>query len=141
LKTAGGDIHLEGASGTVEAKTAGGDIELCFVSGSVEAKTAGGRIKAELYPTGKGETNLETAGGDIRITLPEDAKANITAEIRLEHGWKKRKYEIRSDFKEDKMETEEGERIVGTYTLNGGGERIHLETVNSNIEIRKAVKK
>ncbi|MBI2620514.1 MAG: DUF4097 family beta strand repeat protein, partial [Ignavibacteriales bacterium] len=140
LRTSGGDIRLMGASGNVNASTAGGDIELRDITGSVEAKTAGGDIKAEMRPTGKGSSELKTAGGDIRLAIPENAKATIEAVIYVQGRWGSRRdrYDIRSDFKADTYEkTSDGDEIHATYVLNGGGERIYLETTNSNIEIRK----
>ncbi|HEX9613921.1 MAG TPA: DUF4097 family beta strand repeat-containing protein [Bacteroidota bacterium] len=140
LRTAGGNIRLEGASGKVDASTAGGDIDLENITGSIDAKTAGGNIKAELVPSGKGVSELKTAGGDIRLAVPENAKATIEAVIRVEDRWRSRKdrYEVRSDFKAETYEKDdEYGDIRATYVLNGGGEKIYLETVNSNIEIRK----
>lgn len=140
LSTAGGNIELRGASGTVVAKTAGGDLDLRDVSGSIDGRTAGGDIRAELVPSGKGTSELKTAGGDIKLSIPENAKATIEAVIRVDDRWsrRKKKYEIRSDFKADTYEEDEdAEEIRGTYVLNGGGEKIYLETVNSSIEIRK----
>jgi hypothetical protein len=143
LSTAGGGIELKGASGNVTAKTAGGDINLTNISGTIEAKTAGGDIRAELMPSGKGSSQLKTAGGDIKLWIPENAKATIEAVIVVENRWRSRKgkYEIRSDFKADSLvEDEDEQEIRGKYVLNGGGDTITLETVNSNIEIRKMKK-
>ena len=144
LRTAGGDLKLKGASGTVEAKTSGGDIDLDNISGSIEASTAGGNVVADLNPSGKGESKLKSSGGDIRLTLPANAKATIEATIRLRdnYGWggasKKTKYEIRSDFNSVSYD-KDGDRdeIRARYMLNGGGEIITLETVNGNIDIKK----
>jgi DUF4097 and DUF4098 domain-containing protein YvlB len=143
LRTAGGDVKLLGATGTVEAKTAGGDIDLKNISGSIEASTAGGNVIAELNPSGKGESHLKTAGGDIRLTLPENAKASIEATIRLRsEGWgsssRKSKYEVRSDFPSASYD-KDGDRdeIRARYLLNGGGEIIILETTNGYIDIKK----
>lgn len=143
LSTAGGNVELKGASGTVSAKTAGGDISLVNITGSIEAKTAGGDIRAELIPSGKGSSQLKTAGGDIKLWVPENAKATIEALIVIEHRWRSRKgrYEIRSDFKADSyVEDDEEQEIRAKYVLNGGGDTITLETVNSNIEVRKLKK-
>ncbi len=144
LRTAGGDLKLNGAYGTVEAKTSGGDIELKNITGSIEASTAGGNVIAELNPGGKGESKLKTAGGDIKLTVPENVKATIEATIRLRdaENWssssRKSKYEIRSDFKaESYQKDEERQEIRGRYLLNGGGETITLETVNGYIDIKK----
>lgn len=135
LTTAGGDIQLNGGNGTVAATTAGGDIALRNVSGSIKAKTAGGDITAELVPSGEGTSNLVTAGGDIRLFLPENARARISARIRLE-GRQREEANILSDFKAEQQDKTDRE-IRATFVLNGGGENITLETVNSNVEIRR----
>ncbi len=144
LKTAGGDIRLRGGSGKVTAKTAGGKIEIKNVSGSVDAKTAGGNVEAELVPSGTGTSRLETAGGDVKLFLPGNARASIEALIRIKGDWASRsqKYEVRSDFPHQTFKKDEdAEEIRASFLLNGGGERITLETVNGNIEIRKLTAK
>jgi DUF4097 and DUF4098 domain-containing protein YvlB len=143
LSTSGGNVELRGASGSVIARTAGGDIRLHDITGSIEARTAGGDIRAELIPTGKGRSDLKTAGGDIKLWIPENAKATIEAIIVVQERWgsRRRKYEVRSDFKaESYVEDKDEEEIRARYVLNGGGDTITLETVNSNIEIRKLKK-
>ncbi|MEW5798228.1 MAG: DUF4097 family beta strand repeat-containing protein [Bacteroidota bacterium] len=144
LRTAGGDVVLKGASGTVEAKSSGGDIDLKNITGSIDAKTAGGNIEAELNPSGKGDSELKTAGGDLKLYIPATAKATIEAVIRIRDDWggsHRNKYDIRSDFKADTYDKrgnrEDTDEIRATYLLNGGGENIYLETVNGYIEIRK----
>jgi DUF4097 and DUF4098 domain-containing protein YvlB len=140
LKSSGGNIHLEGASGTVKANTSGGDITLQNITGSIEAATAGGDVDAELRPTGKGRSKLSSAGGQISLSIPEDARATIEATIRVEDHWgsRKSKYKVISDFKADTYEQDQDEReIRATYKLNGGGDLIELKTVNSDISIRK----
>jgi hypothetical protein len=140
LGTAGGNLSLHSATGRVIAKTAGGDIELDSIAGSVDARTASGSIDAELIPTGKGRSKLSTAAGDVVLYLPENAKATISARVRV-HGWwgeEDEESNIYSDFKADTFEKDEREReIRATYILNGGGESITLDTSLGNIEIRK----
>ncbi|MBI1805003.1 MAG: DUF4097 family beta strand repeat protein [Ignavibacteriae bacterium] len=140
LTTAGGDVELQGASGIVKAKTAGGNLILYNITGSIDGKTAGGDIEAELNPSGNGTNRLSTASGVIRLYLPENAKATITATIRVdEYGEDAADaYRIRSSFKSKTYEFDEHEgEIRATYVLNGGGENISLETSNADIEIRK----
>lgn len=140
MKTSGGDINLFGASGTVEASTSGGDIELENITGSIDARTSGGTIKAELRPSGKGDSELRSAGGDIRLAVPENSKVTIEALIRIEGRWGSRRsrYDIRSDFKADTYEKDDNmDEIRATFKLNGGGEKIYLTTSNSNIIIQK----
>ncbi len=140
LKTAGGDIELRSASGIVEAKTAGGNIRLENITGSIDAKTAGGDVVAELIPSGKGPSELRSSGGNVILSIPSNAKATIEATIQLRDGWGRRqeKYDIHSDFKEEsKTNDEDAQEIHAVYRLNGGGDRITIETTNGNIELRK----
>ncbi len=98
---------------------------------------------AELVPSGKGKSRLSSASGIIQLYRPENARATITARIRVEGWWKSQKnqYTITSDFKEDSsLRDEDQQEIESKFTLNGGGETITLETVNSDIEIRKLKK-
>lgn len=152
LNTAGGLIRLGGASGIVLANTAGGDLELYDIAGTVEARTAGGDILVEITPKGAGKSSLVTAGGDIRLSIDPRAKATIEAHIRMDRQmvkWRSdnsqtkrkstsREFEIRSTFKSDQytVDEERGE-IRATYLINGGGDRISLETSYGSIEIRE----
>jgi len=140
LTTAGGNILLHGATGTVRATSAGGDLQLENVTGALEGSTAGGNIVAMLNPAKNGRSRLNTAGGDIRLFVPESAKATINARIHIGGWWRSRKdsYEIRSDFAMDKYEKDEQSReIRATILLNGGGEQVTLDAVSGNIEVRK----
>jgi DUF4097 and DUF4098 domain-containing protein YvlB len=140
LKTAGGDIELRSASGTVEAKTAGGNIRLENISGSIVAKTAGGDVVAELIPSGKGPSELRSSGGNVILSIPSNAKATIDATIELRYEWGRHRddFDIHSDFKEESKTGDKDEQeIHAVYQLNGGGDRITLETTNGNIDIRK----
>lgn len=138
MRTAGGDLELKGASGTISAKTSGGDVTLHNVTGTVTGETAGGDVTAELIPSGKGESHLETAGGEIALSVPENAHATIEARIRIRGRWSENKeeYKVYSDFKSQSYNIDEdNHEIRATYSLNGGGERITLETVNGDIHI------
>ncbi len=139
MSTAGGDLELKGASGRVVARTSGGDVRLRGVTGSIEAKTAGGEVDAELVPSGKGDSKLTSAGGNIRLAVPENAKVTIEATIRID-GWGRRaeRYKVRSEFKQESYETDtDAGEIRAVYKLNGGGDLIELQTVNADIDIRK----
>jgi DUF4097 and DUF4098 domain-containing protein YvlB len=136
-------VEAEGASGANSGRTGGGSVSLQNISGSISLKTGGGSISVELKPDGTGDSNISTGGGDIRLYIPESAKASVEATLNLRWGWgnAKKRYKISSDFKADKFEQDEDEgSSFGVYTLNGGGDKIELETTNGNIEIRKLKK-
>ncbi len=140
LTTAGGNVMLHGATGAVRATSAGGDLQLENVTGTLEGSTAGGNVVAMLNPAKSGRSRLNTAGGDIRLFVPEGAKATINARIHITGWWRSQKdtYEIRSDFKMERYEKDEqGHEIRATILLNGGGEQVTLDAVSGSIEIRK----
>lgn len=142
MSTAGGDIVLKGASGTVKASTSGGDVRLENISGSITASTAGGEVEAELNPASNSKSKLSSAGGVVKIAVPENAKVTIEATIRYD-GWgswgkKKDRYAVKSDFKADSYEKDDDSgEIRAVYTINGGGARVELSTSSADIEIRK----
>jgi len=143
VSTAGGDIELEGASGEVRAKTAGGNMRLLGITGSIDARTAGGDINAELMPSGKGESRISTASGQVQLDIPENAKATIHAEIRIQGYWRglHEEYHVRSDFASQSYDVDKSDHeIRATYVLNGGGDIITLETSNADIIISKMTK-
>jgi DUF4097 and DUF4098 domain-containing protein YvlB len=135
-ETSGGSIKLRGAAGPVEVRTSGGGIALTDIHGSIEAHTAGGGISADLAisdPDVDTHCTLETAGGDITISLPADLKATVDAELRLSSA--RRKYRITSDFPLDIDDS--SRRIVAQGKLNGGGDLIRLRTTNGDIKIKQ----
>lgn len=143
ISTSGGDINLGGASGTVKAKTLGGDLMLHKVSGSIDATTNSGDVSVELTPVGNGRSRISSSNGMITLLVPENAKATIDARIRVRGNWSEGEEEnqIRSDFKPQTYnKSEDGRSIKANYILNGGGQNIVLETTNSDIVIKKALK-
>ena len=143
VSTSGGDLRAGRITGDGRFNTSGGDIDVQGTSGDLDVKTSGGDIDAELTPDGKGTSKLASASGEIRFFVPENARATIDAVIRIHGGWHSSRdsYDIQSDFKAETKESDRDSReIHARYILNGGGQSISLETVNSDITIRKMKK-
>ena len=141
ISTGGGSVSIQGAKYGAKVKTGGGSIEMEDITGVVNASTGGGSIRCELTPGEKGNSSLTTGGGEIQLSIPENAKCIVDATINSGHGWGRhhKKYTIRSDFKADKLEkNEDGDSLYGVYTVNGGGPTITLETSESDIRISKS---
>jgi DUF4097 and DUF4098 domain-containing protein YvlB len=143
LTTGGGNVEVLGASGVNTVKTGGGNVDMEGISGSIGLKTGGGNVKVELTPTGKGPSTIYSGGGDIQFLIPENAKVTIEATLKIKYsgGGRSKKFKVDSDFKADKFErdSEDGSTFA-VYKLNGGGEKIELETTNGDITIRKLKK-
>jgi hypothetical protein len=140
LSTGGGSVHVHGAKYGAKIKTGGGSIEMENIVGFVDVSTGGGSVNCELTPGSTGSSMIRTGGGEIELALPENAKAVVEATINLRQGWGKHHKEcaIHSDFKADTYEGDyDSDEIHAVYILNGGGQKIKLETSNSDIEIRK----
>lgn len=143
VNTYGGDIVINSASGNVDAKTAGGDLRLYNITGSINAKTSSGDVNAELIPGNKNSSRISSANGTITLAVPGNSKATINAKIRLRGNWRddNENYQIRSEFKAQKYSRDNnGKDIIAVYELNGGGEEINLETLNSDIIIKRLAK-
>jgi len=137
VKTAGGSIVVGSSNGPVEAKTAGGSIKIRKAHGFIEAKTAGGSIEAEMtLADNKADTHvtLKSAGGSITLYLPKKLAATVEAELNITRS-AKRDYRIYSDFPLS-IKGEKSDTVTADGKLNGGGDKISLETTNGNIYIK-----
>ena len=149
----GGKIVVENISGEIEVSNLAGEVDITNVSGSVVAHTMNGKVVASLSRVTPGKNmSFSTFNGDIDVTLPADAKANLKA--RADNG------EIYTDF-DVKLEPQEasaapaptpdasnpGRKVkpkirrrgdgAVTGTINGGGPEIQFTTFNGRILIHK----
>ncbi len=140
VNTSGGDIDLGLAMDNVRATTSGGDIYMSNVYGAVFAHTSGGDIELhkELHKSSKDNTiDLGSSGGDIYLSIPDNIKADIFAQIIVYNKWDKN--EIRSDFPLDITQEQRGSKLIitGKGSVNGGGDDITLKTSGGDIKISR----
>jgi hypothetical protein len=134
LKTVnGGAIVVDGVDGEVEIENTNGGITLTNVAGSVVAHATNGRVAASLREITSGKPmSFTSMNGNVEITLPASAKANVR--LRSDNG------QAHTDFPiELRLRAEADPRSGGAMegTINGGGPEIDLRTLNGNIHIRK----
>jgi hypothetical protein len=125
-RTSGGRIDVSFVNGDVEARTSGGPIEVLGAAGAVDAKTSGGRIVASFVDDPAGR--LETSGGSIEVTFPEDARADLDAKT---SGGR-----VRVDHEVAFTRPARKHHFVGE--INGGGMRLSLRTSGGSIHVRAA---
>jgi DUF4097 and DUF4098 domain-containing protein YvlB len=133
--TSGGNIEIDAANGPVEADTSGGNITVRNATAAVHADTSGGRIEVEITTTTgrvNGNIELDTAGGDITLRVPSNFQASIRANLDVSRG-SRGDYRIYTDF--PLIIQEDDGDIIGRGDINGGGDRVTLETNNSDIYI------
>lgn len=73
FETAGGDVSIEGVTGTFEGRTAGGDFILHDVEGDADMRTGGGSIRVT---NAKLDGKIRTGGG---VVLVQDVVGNLHA--------------------------------------------------------------
>jgi DUF4097 and DUF4098 domain-containing protein YvlB len=138
-----GDVIVENTEGDIEAQNHNGGIRLTNVAGSAVANTHNGDVRVVLARiTADKAMSFISYNGDVDITLPATAKANL--KMRSDNG------EIFTDFDvqmrpgtppqttrdpRGRNRIETNQSIYGA--INGGGPEFELRTYNGNIYVRK----
>ncbi len=139
MKTSGGDVLARNVNGTVIAQTSGGDLELEDIRGAVRAETSAGDVDVEITLKDYKKDHrvfLRTNTGTIKLTLPGDFPASISAEIR-DAGRRWNRHEIYSDFPLSQKEASNRRVLRRIGDINGGGDEVILEASHGDIHIFK----
>ena len=146
ISTMGGDIMIKSAGDYIVAQTMGGDIDVKKLDGGIDASTMGGDIDIVMVgdpEKGNRDVEISSKGGEIHLTVPEGLSMEFDLKIELTR--RKGDYNIHCDFP-IKIEGENGKDtswssrrnyIYGTGSVNGGKNKIKIDTVNGNIYIHK----
>lgn len=137
-------INVEGVEGEIEVDNLNGDIILTNISGSAVAHSSNGRLIASLKDiTPNKPMSFTSMNGDVDITLPATAKANL--KMRTDNGdtWSDFDIQMRPGTPPTVERRPNGGTRIQTDktlngTINGGGPDFDLRTLNGNIFIRKA---
>ncbi|HQU72885.1 MAG TPA: DUF4097 family beta strand repeat-containing protein [Calditrichia bacterium] len=127
VETVNGNIELTGCTGEVNLQTVNGGIDVTDVRGTTELNTTNGGIYVAMGSLEKtGFLMAETVNGGITVSLPKNA------------GFELRASTVNGSLSSDFPLTIEGGFIGKNVrgTVNGGGPRVNLETVNGGISIR-----
>lgn len=125
--TVNGDVAATGLTADAEVSTVNGDAEVAS-AGRTEARTVNGSVRARMGATAwSAPLRLETVNGDVEVTLQGEPKLTITGST------------VNGDIESDYPVTIQGKwgprRMSGT--VNGGGSRLELKTVNGKISLRR----
>jgi bifunctional DNA-binding transcriptional regulator/antitoxin component of YhaV-PrlF toxin-antitoxin module len=124
--TTNGGVELRGISGTIEAETTNGGITARDISGSIEASTTNGGVDVDLARLGEGGARLGCTNGGIRLRLPSDARASISA--RITNGG--------IDTGGITLDASESSRRSLEARMNGGGPSVRAECTNGGFTLR-----
>jgi hypothetical protein len=155
VSTMGGDISIRSAQKYVKAKTMGGNIDIDTVDGSVNAVTMGGDVSVNMVgdpEQGNRDIYIESKGGDVTLVVPDALSMDVDISLAYTRDNERRgegkRPKIISDFDLQKDETTEWEHehgsarkyIYGKATIAGGKNKIHIETVNGDVRLKRASK-
>lgn len=124
--TVNGGIDVTRLDGRLDVETVNGGIVARDVAGAAfEASTVNGGIEVDLLRMPERGVKLECTNGGIKLRLPADAKADISA--RVANGG--------IDAAGLPIDATEQSRRRLEGRLNGGGPRIEIEGTNGGIRI------
>lgn len=132
----GSAISFSNIDGDLEIKTNNADIKLNNITGPIVANSISGRLTAVFSGLNQSTpSSISLISGDLDITLPATAKATLSM--------KSISGEIYSDIDLNLKSGKDGMSRVGgghniTGNMNGGGVNLQLNTISSNIYVRKA---
>jgi Toastrack DUF4097 len=129
-----GEIKLTGLTGNVSATSVSGNVVLSRVtSQSVTGRSTSGDIAFDGAIAADGRYELASHAGDITLTIPADASAQLTVST-----WSG---SIDSAFP---ITLEPGDHAIGigtskrfTFTIGGGAARISAESFSGDVIIRR----
>lgn len=136
-----GDINIDNIAGKVAIETYNGSITAKNMEGSVVANTYNGPVIVTFTKITAGTPmNFVTFNGDVDITLPTDAKANLKmkseqGDVYTDFDMQVTKPAISSEKKEGKTKTFVSGWVTGA--INGGGAEFSMQNYNGDIYIRK----
>jgi hypothetical protein len=128
LRTVNGGVHVKGLDAEVRARSTNGGITgTALTSTTVDAAVTNGGVEIELArPVSSGSFELEAVNGGVSLNLPANSKADIAGRC-VNGGISTTGLSLETVGEQSRRRLE--------ATLNGGGARISLETVNGGVRI------
>lgn len=131
----GSTVSLSNIDGDLEIKTNNADMKLNNVTGPIVANSISGKLTAVFSSLNQSTpSSISLISGELDITLPATAKTTLSM--------KSISGEIYTDLDLNLKSGKGGMSRVGgghniTGNLNGGGVSLQLNTISSNIYVRK----
>ncbi len=131
----GDEITISNMKGEIEVKSKTSNVKLSNVSGPVTASSISGDITVAYADMNMQKpTSISDISGTVDITLPADVKANLRMKSITGEIYTDLNIDLKNKRDDMKM-ISGGSTIEGT--VNGGGVEFNLNTVSSNIYLRK----
>lgn len=138
VKTGGGDIYVKSIMNEGIINSGSGNITIDNLSGSVKAKTNAGDIQLGITSDYKGNTELMTNSGSVKLKVNEKANVTISAKVAHQGGLPENLSDyIHSDFKGPNTTSKTPGFFEVTYDVNKPEGTVHLKISNGELYIKK----
>ena len=125
LVTTNGEMDVDGVGGVFTATSTNGRIKASGLQSAAKVETTNGEVILDVAKVGGG-VSCETTNGLIEVSIPRDAKADLSA--RVTNG--------AIDFGNLDLAVKEKSPRRYDASVGGGGPEIRLETTNGAITVR-----
>ena len=123
-----GDVNAKGMGRVVHGESVNGAVQIS-TSAWAEAETVNGSIRAKMGNADwSGTLTFKSVNGSVEVELPDDLSADVR--------FKSLNGRISSDFPITISGNFVGRTAKGR--IGGGGRELEIETVNGNVELKKA---
>ena len=131
VKTMNGTVRLDGVDGKITAATTNGNVSGNAITGAVQGSSVNGSVAMNLDVV-KGDVNLMTVNGAVRMEMPPTADAELLATT-VNGG-------VSVDDKLAFADVQNNRSNYGPSTsfrgrLNKGGPRVTLQTTNGPVRV------
>lgn len=136
LRTVNGGVKLAGLDADIAAKTTNGGVSGMNIAAQVvDASTVNGGVDFDFrVPLGAdGRIDMESVNGGVALGLPSESRATISARA-VNGGVRVSDLDIQREPQSSDFESKR--RLQGT--LNGGGARVNLGTVNGGVRLSRS---
>jgi hypothetical protein len=124
-----GRIEVRGVAGALEAQTVNGSVDVTDSGGAVEASAVNGSVEVEMARVDPASRSaLSTTNGSVRLTLPRDVGADVTAHT--VNGSVSCDFDLADSHKSRR-------RLEGR--IGAGGARFELGTVNGSARVDRGL--
>ena len=138
---ANSDIAFESYKGSVEVETLSSNVHIIDCTGPFTVNSVSGNVEATFSVLSEdGPTSLASVSGLVDVSIPENTKS--TVKISNTMGDVYNNLDLVRVSKKEADARKEGLNDIkqggdGEYTLNGGGQKLLLNSVTGNIYLRK----
>jgi hypothetical protein len=138
--SSGGNIKVRESDGKITVKTNAGEIRIREAKGSLNAFTESGDILINLTRETK-TTELFSRNGDIRVNVPADLNATITAKSK-DPGWWRDDNDFQETFKSDfkaatVSKNKKNQEVEVIYKLNSGAAEVKIRNEHGEIILKR----